>query len=367
MDLSRQARLDRLYLERALELAARGLGNTSPNPVVGAVLVRDGVVIGEGYHHRAGAPHAEVEALRAAGNACGATLYVSLEPCNHVGKTPPCSDAVIDARISRVVVGSYDPDPRTAKGGVAAMRRAGIDVAVIDSTASLRLNEPFTNVVTFVSRPYLALKMAASADGYVAERPNQQQWLTGEGTRRAVRERRIAHDAVMVGAGTVRVDNPQLTVRPPHLRLRPYRRIVVCEAGALDIERQIFQTVENYERTMVVAPGGARGSFSALQDVADVVFVGDEADLDLNAAMRAIRERGIQSVLCEGGPTLAARLLKCALVDRVFWFLAPVLLEGDEAVAALNPREGSGLPDMEFDSIERLGDDVMLSGMIRRV
>ncbi len=329
--------------------------------------MREGIVIGEGYHHRAGAAHAETEALRAAGDARGATLYVSLEPCNHMGRTPPCSRAVIDASVSRVVIGSYDPDSRTAKGGVAAMRNAGIDVAVLDSPESMRLNEPFTKAATVAGRPYLTLKMAVSADGYVAARPHQQQWLTGEGTREAVRELRIAHDAVMVGAGTVRIDDPQLTVRPPHLRLHPYRRIVVCESGTLDSERRIFQPVENYERTMVVAPGGARKAFTALHDVADIVFVGDEAQLDLDAAMRAIRERGIQSVLCEGGPTLAARLLKCALVDRVYWFVAPILLEGDEAVPALNPREGSGLPDMEFDSIERFGEDVMLSGIVRRV
>ena len=224
--------LDRLYLDRAYELAARGIGSTSPNPPVGAVVVRDGKILGEGYHHVAGAPHAEANALAQAGDALGATLYVSLEPCNHVGRTPACAQTVVDAGIRRAVIGTFDPNPRTNRGGVARLREAGIEVEIAGDTRALQLVEPFARAVRD-KRAYLTLKMAMSVDGAITSKPGVQEWITGEPERLYVRDLRIAHDAVMVGAGTVRVDDPQLTVRPPHDRLRPYVRVVVCETDSV--------------------------------------------------------------------------------------------------------------------------------------
>ncbi|MDQ6929172.1 MAG: bifunctional diaminohydroxyphosphoribosylaminopyrimidine deaminase/5-amino-6-(5-phosphoribosylamino)uracil reductase RibD [Candidatus Eremiobacteraeota bacterium] len=360
---------DRLYLERADELAARGAGNTSPNPPVGAVVVREGEIAGEGYHHKAGDAHAEVEALRAAGSgAGGATMYVSLEPCNHFGKTPPCSRAVIAAGIRRVVVGSLDPNPKTGGAGIAALQAAGIDVTVATGQPS-RLLESFNRSILHAERPYIALKMAASLDGLIASESGIQHWLTGPQARQFVRDLRTSHDAVMVGAGTVRVDDPQLTVRPPRTRLRPYVRVVVCETDAIVPESNVLKPAAGYDRTILLAPAGARERFDIVRNSADVVYVGDNTtrELDLAAAMRALRERGINSVLCEGGPTIAGRLLSSGLIDRMYWLLAPAVLGGPGGVKALNLPEGSRLPSIAFDTVERLGEDLLLSGTVKRV
>jgi diaminohydroxyphosphoribosylaminopyrimidine deaminase / 5-amino-6-(5-phosphoribosylamino)uracil reductase len=352
--------LDRLYLARACELAARGIGNTAPNPPVGAVLVRDGTTLGEGFHHRRGAAHAEVEALRAAGgDAAGATLYVTLEPCDHAGLTPPCAPAVVSAGVTRVVVGALDPNPRTAQRGVARLRAAGIVVDVVDDPEALRLIEPFA-VAVRAGRPFVTLKMAASLDGFVAPRRGAH-WLTGDAARTFVRELRAAHDMVLVGAGTVLADDPQLTVRPPHARAVAYRRGVVCDGRPLPPERRVFAEEEGYAPTVVLA-AGPRALFGQLERVAEVAYIGaeDAPAVDLLGGLRALRERGVSSVLCEGGPRLAARLLAAGVVDRLEWLSAPRVLSGPDAVPALGP--GAALDvGWTIDAVERLGDDVRLS------
>jgi diaminohydroxyphosphoribosylaminopyrimidine deaminase/5-amino-6-(5-phosphoribosylamino)uracil reductase len=361
--------LDRLFFERAFELAARGTGSVVPNPAVGAVVVRDGHILGEGYHHRAGEAHAEANALAQAGDARGATVYVTLEPCNHVGRTPACSQTLIDAGVARVVVGTLDPNPRTNGGGIAALRAAGIAVDVLDDPRARRLIEPFARAVRS-DRSYLALKMAMSLDGCITSRPGVQEWITCEEERLYVRDLRVAHDAVMVGAGTVRVDDPQLTVRPPSHRLRAFTRIIACETEAVPPASRVFGDVADYARTLVLAPAGARAKFAALEDVAELVFVGGpEANtLDLAAALRATRERGVQSILCEGGPTLGARLIAAGLVDRFYWAIAPRLLASPQAVPVLAGADLASLPlRLCFDTLERIGEDVMLSGTFAHV
>ncbi len=338
---------DRVYLERACELARRAAGSTAPNPAVGALVVRDGNIVSEGYHHRAGEAHAEVNALRAAGErARGATLYVTLEPCSHHGRTPPCSHAVAAAGIVRVVAGTRDPNPATDGAGIRYLRDRGIVVEVAEDPDAVRIVEPFARAVR-AQRPYLALKMAMSLDGYVASKPGTQEWLTGAQARELARELRIAHDAVVVGAGTVRVDDPRLTVRPPHRRAREYVRIVACETDAVNPESAVFASEDGYAKTIVLAPAGARTRFSPLHTVADVVFVGadDETQLDLPAALRAVRERGITSVVCEGGPTMAANLLAADLVDRFYWLIAPRLLHAPGAVPVLGAGPMRRMPD----------------------
>jgi diaminohydroxyphosphoribosylaminopyrimidine deaminase/5-amino-6-(5-phosphoribosylamino)uracil reductase len=342
-----------------------------PNPSVGCVLVRDGVTLGEGWHHLRGEPHAEVEALRdarARGNDVrAATAYVSLEPCNHHGRTPPCSDALIAAGVARVVIGVLDPNPKTSQGGVRALRAAGIAVDVIGDEAARALIERFRWTVTR-DTPYVTLKMAASLDGYVASQAGAQQWLTGPLARERVRDLRVEHDAVMVGAGTVRVDDPLLTVRPHATRRKPYARVVVCETDAIPTTSRVLAAPDEvppgaYRPTIVLAPRGARAKFAALEPLADVAYVGseDDAQLDLAAALRALRERDIATVLCEGGPTLAGRLLAAGLVQRLVWLLAPTLLRAETAVPAL---AGADLPSANgwrFDRIERVGDDMLIS------
>ena len=333
--------LDRLFLARAYELAARGRGNTSPNPIVGAVFVRDNAVIGEGYHHKAGQAHAEIEALRAAGDVTGATLYVSLEPCAHDGRTGSCARALAPLGLARVVIGTLDPNPLTHGNGATMLHEAGIDVEIADDPEARRLIEPFA-VAIERKRPYVALKMAISLDGFAAAAPGERTRLTGEAWNDYVRELRAAHDAVMVGAGTIRVDDPLLTVRPPRRRLHPYVRVVVGGSQPLPPQSRVLAPVAGYDPTIVLPPG------------ADGV--------DLDAALHELYERGIRSILCEGGPALATALIERHLVDRFYWAIAPVLV-GPQGVPALAP--GSTAThgrELRFDTIERFGDDVMLSG-----
>jgi diaminohydroxyphosphoribosylaminopyrimidine deaminase/5-amino-6-(5-phosphoribosylamino)uracil reductase len=358
--------VDRLFLERANELARRGAGSTSPNPAVGAVAVRDGRIVGEGYHHRAGEPHAEVHALRMAGDlARGATLYVSLEPCNHFGRTPPCAHAVQQAGIARVVVGAEDPNPKTARGGIAFLIEHGIEVEVAHDPGSRAIIEPFARAIRS-ERPYVSLKMAMSLDGFIASTRGVQHWLTGAQAREFVRELRIAHDAVGVGAGTVRVDNPRLTVRPEHHRLVPYRRVVLCETDPVSPQSLIFVPRDGYARTIVLAPAGAGERFAQLESVAEVRYVGagNALQLDLPSALRELRAAGITSLLCEGGPTLAARLFESHLVDRFYGLVAPALLRAPGAVPVLATGSLPEVPGLRFDRVERVGADLLVAGIV---
>lgn len=363
-------RFDQLFLERAYELAARGLGNTAPNPPVGAVTVRDGRVVGEGYHHRAGARHAEANALAQAGDAArGATLYVSLEPCAVAGRVPACAPMLAEAGIARVVCGTGDPNPRNDGSGIAYLRAQGIAVDVANDRRARELIAIFAGSIV-AERPFVALKLAMSLDGTIASRSGVQEWLTSDATRAYVRELRIACDAVMVGAGTVRVDDPRLTVRPPYHRVRPFRRVVVCETEAIAISSRVFERVEDYAPTVVLAPAGLRDAFEKLSEVATVLFVGSQDDrrLDVVAAMQALRANDIFSVVCEGGPTLGARLIAAGVVDRFYWAIAPLLLSGPQAVPVLAGVDFATLrPRLRFEDPRRIGDDVVISGSFCRV
>jgi diaminohydroxyphosphoribosylaminopyrimidine deaminase / 5-amino-6-(5-phosphoribosylamino)uracil reductase len=348
-------------------LAERGRGSTSPNPAVGAVLASGSTTLGEGFHHMRGMPHAEVEALRDAAargaDVRGSTLYVTLEPCNHSGSTGPCALAVVNAGIARVVIGTRDPNPPAA-GGAEFLRGFSVPVVLADDAWCRALVEEFVAAIG-TSRPFLRLKLASSLDGYVAPREGERFWLTGEAAREFVRELRSTHDAVLVGAGTVRVDDPQLTVRPAHARRKPYVRVVACEHAAVPLDGAIFAPVDGYAPTIVLAPAGLRAEFGSLEKIADVAYVGadDATALDLTLAMETLRARGIASVLCEGGPTLAARLVAADLVDRFDWLLAPALLHRPGALPVFGDAVGPAA--LRFDHVELLGPDVLVSA--RRV
>jgi len=354
---------DLSFVRRAVALGRLGLGDVSPNPPVGAVIVRDGEVVGEGWHRGAGLPHAEVEALRAAGDrARGATAYVSLEPCNHVGRTGPCALALAEAGVRRVVYGTRDPNEKAA-GGAETLRRRGIEAIDAQLEEAHRLIEAFV-VAVMTDRPYVALKMAAAVTGAIAARGGEQRWLTGGEARALVRELRIEHDAVMVGAGTIRVDDPQLTVRPPHPRRVPYRRVVVCERAPIPTDRRILVREEGSE-TIVVAPRSRASAFAELEALATVAYAADDGgELDLHAALRELKSLGIYSVLCEGGPTLAAGLLARGLVDRLHWLIAPAVIAGPEAVPSIAGSQALDLIGWHFDEVQRLGDDVYLTGTL---
>jgi diaminohydroxyphosphoribosylaminopyrimidine deaminase/5-amino-6-(5-phosphoribosylamino)uracil reductase len=349
--------LDATYLARAVELAARALGDTAPNPPVGAVIVRDGRTLGEGWHHRKGAPHAEAEALRVARESGedvrGATMYVTLEPHDHESTMPRCSVAVIEAGIARVVVGALDPNLRTHGHGVERMRGAGVAVDVVDDPASHALIEPFAHTIGS-ELPFVTLKMALSLDGYIS--PNGGTYrVTGEAARERVYDLRAAHDAVMVGAGTVRADDPLLTLRPHRTRVKPYFRVVVTGATPLASSHRVLAEPSDappgaYRPTIVLAPEpGAR-------------------EVDLRAALIALRAGGIETVLCEGGPTLAGKLLAARLVERIVWFVAPVFLHTPEAVPVL---AGTDLSEFRngwaFEEVERVGNDLMITARLPHV
>ena len=313
------------HLARALELAERGRGGTAPNPVVGAVLVRDGLVVGEGWHERVGGPHAEVVALDAAGDdARGATLYVSLEPCAHHGRTPPCADALIAAGVSRVVAAVGDPNPKTNGLGFERLRAAGVEVDLAGGELEWQArvqNEGF-RVWAAERRPFVVYKAAVSLDGRVTV-PGSR-WVSGEESRRRVHELRAAVDAVAVGMGTVRADDPQLTAR---------------DVGA---ERQ--------PRRLAFGRG-------PLPDGSELELVSGP----LEAELGRLADEGVQSLLLEGGPTLATSFLTAGLVDKLMLFVAPT-------ISGSGPRWLGGLEqplELTHQTAERSGDDVLLTGYLR--
>jgi diaminohydroxyphosphoribosylaminopyrimidine deaminase / 5-amino-6-(5-phosphoribosylamino)uracil reductase len=308
------------FLERALELAERGRGTTHPNPVVGAVLVRDGRIVGEGSHEHAGGPHAEVVALDAAGtDARGSTLYVTMEPCTHRGRTPPCVDTLIEAGVAKVVAGSLDPHPGHG-GGIDRLREAGIEVEVVDSFEARAQNEAWRTWAA-QGRPFVTYKVAMTLDGRLTA-PGSR-WVSGEQSRRFVHELRAASDAVAVGMGTVRADNPRLDARDVEA-LRQPRRIAFGK-GPL--------------------PQGS--------------------DLELRSGplgeeLRALAQEGVQSLLLEGGPTLAASFFADDLVDKLLVFVAPRLAgSGPVALAGLETPVDARLRD-----VRRSGEDVLLTAYV---
>ena len=317
---------ERELMAQALALAALGEGATRPNPMVGALVVRDGAVAGAGYHRAAGEPHAEAVALAAAGPAArGATLVVNLEPCAHHGRTPPCVDAIRAAGIRRVVVGTGDPNPLVDGRGIGALQAAGIEVEVgVLEPACRRLNAPFLSWHER-GRPFVTLKAAMSWDGQIAAAEGSSTWVTGEPARRHAHRMRLAHDAVLVGAGTIRRDDPRLTVRLPGLETS--RQVaVLAEHLGIDAGAKIFASAGPRPR-VYAAEGASREAEAALSGVAQVVRVpAEETGLDLSAVLADLAGIGVQSVLVEGGGRTHAAFLAAGLADEVALFVAPRLL-----------------------------------------
>ncbi len=349
-------------MREALRLAELGVGRTSPNPAVGAVVVRGGRRIGRGYHRRAGGAHAEVFALRQAGErARGATLYVTLEPCCHFGRTPPCVDAVLASGVSRVVVGSLDPNPRVRGRGVARLRRAGlrVDVGVLEEPCRA-LNEDFAKYVTR-GLPFVVLKLAATLDGRIAARGGDSRWVTGSTARRRVHQLRNRLDAVVVGSETVRVDDPELTCR---LRGGRHPLRVILD-GRLRSPVSAWVFTRDPERTLLytLADDGAKAERLRRRGVTVRRGGGARAG-SLRRVLRDLARDGIKSVLIEGGGVLAAHALRAGLVDRLAVFLAPKILGGDgrPMVAPMQLRRmADALPIADL-RLERLGADLFVQG-----
>jgi diaminohydroxyphosphoribosylaminopyrimidine deaminase/5-amino-6-(5-phosphoribosylamino)uracil reductase len=350
------ARDDASYMRRALELARLGWGQTAPNPMVGAVVVRDGAIVGEGYHTRFGAAHAEVEALSAAGErAQGATVYVTLEPCAHFGKTPPCADALIAARVARVVVAARDPN-REAAGGIERLRDAGIAVTLgVVESETRELNAPFFHSFT-EKRPWITLKLALSLDGAVADAAGHSRWITGAESRRVVHEMRAGSDAIGVGIGTVLTDNPSLTVRDvPSPRVAP-RRVVFDRGARLPVGSVLARTARDIP-TIVIAESPPAARATALTALG--VRVIDATSL--RVALDALGDAGIRSLLVEGGARLAGALIGAGMVDRLVIFQGTAMLGAGAlgAFAFVSPTEVERAP--RWRALERceIGADTM--------
>jgi len=359
------------YMQRALAVAEGGIGFVSPNPVVGCVIVKDGRIVGEGYHERYGGPHAEANALRIAGSeARGATLYVTLEPCCHTGKTPPCVDAVLQAGVGRVVMAVRDPNPKVAGGGLARLRAAGIDVTLgICEAEARRLNEAFLHYIQ-TQRPFVTLKCAVTLDGKIATRTGASRWITGEAAREQVHRMRHAADALLVGSGTALQDDPLLTTRLPNGGGVNPLRIVVDSMLRLSLSSQLA-TVRPDCRTLVATSERApvEKQRQLEKQGVEILRLSSYADgrVDIEALLAVLGTRGVADLLVEGGATLNATLLQRRLVDKVVVFIAPKIIGGDgiHVVAAFGVDTMADALQLYGMTSQSVGEDVMLEAYLK--
>jgi diaminohydroxyphosphoribosylaminopyrimidine deaminase/5-amino-6-(5-phosphoribosylamino)uracil reductase len=359
---------DAQHLRRAIELAGTARGMTSPNPLVGAVIVKRGRVIGEGFHSAAGRPHAEREALAACSeDPAGATMYVSLEPCAHEGRTPPCTDAIVEAGIARVVVASDDPTEKASGRGLGILRDEGVQVEVLNgevSEAARLINQPFRKHAR-TGRPLVVMKCAMTLDGKVATSTGDSQWISGEDSRARAHRWRADLDAVVVGIGTALADDPLLTARVEAVARQPSRVVFDSEAR-LPLDSKLVQSIGEAPLVVICGRAAPRRATEALEAAgAEVIVVsGENEGARVAAALDELGSRGIQSVLLEGGPHLTGAFLDAGEIDAVHAFVAPILAGGRNAKP---PVEGEGIERIAAGrralstEVERIGDDVLIS------
>jgi diaminohydroxyphosphoribosylaminopyrimidine deaminase/5-amino-6-(5-phosphoribosylamino)uracil reductase len=358
------------HMRRALALAQKARHQTSPNPMVGAVLVRDGEVVGEGYHKRAGGPHAEVAALKRAGaSARGATMFVTLEPCAHRGRTGPCTEALLAAGVSKVVAALRDPDPRVSGQGLAQLGAAGVEVVVGDGAVEAEAINQRWLKARRQGRPLVALKYAATMDGKIASTNGDSRWVTGERARRQTHLLRQAYEAIAVGAGTVIADDPELTARSAagrRLRRQPLRIVVDGKLRVSPTARVLNSALPG--RALIATTDGAAGlrgkEFEAF-GIEVRAFPGSDR-IEIGALLEFLAAEGVNSLLVEGGGDLAWGFLASGAVDRAYAFFAPKLLGGGKAPS---PVDGPGLPSlgeaaqMRFVNTRALGDDLLIEAV----
>ncbi|MCP4682730.1 MAG: bifunctional diaminohydroxyphosphoribosylaminopyrimidine deaminase/5-amino-6-(5-phosphoribosylamino)uracil reductase RibD [Desulfobacterales bacterium] len=358
---------DNRFMKEALRQARKGLGRTSPNPAVGAVIVRDSEIISSGYHHRAGLPHAEVEALnKLGGKAENSTLYVTLEPCNHHGRTPPCTEAIAKSGLKRVVVGMDDPNPDVAGGGYKFLEGHGISTTrgVLEKECR-RLNEAFLKFVT-LRRPFVILKSALTIDGWTATRTGHSKWITSEKSRRFVHGLRDRVDAVMVGVGTVLADDPLLTVRLKHGRKKDPLRIILDTHLKTPVNARILNHDSAAGTLIVVGPDVATKDLKRFQKKGSTLVCPVKSNrIDLNALMDIMGEMTITSLLVEGGATITGSLLQEKLIDKFYIFRAPKIFGGNNGIPMAkgkgpeNMDQCLGLKDTQ---IKRFEEDMLTIG-----
>lgn len=354
--------LDHAYMAQALRLAEKGLDTTSPNPRVGCVIVRDGQVVGTGWHERAGKPHAEVNALRAAGAAArGATVYLTLEPCSHHGRTPPCAEALVEAGVAKVIVAMQDPNPLVAGKGYALLKEAGIEVqAGLMEAEATALNIGFVSRMTR-NRPWVRMKIAASLDGKTALNNGTSQWITGEAARRDGHRMRARSCAILTGIGTVLADNPELSVRHVETSRQPLR-VVVDSRLDIPLDARLLRGAGE----LVFTANSSEGKIMGLHDVGARAIVVPDSDsgnrVDLTGMMRMLADFEINEVMVEAGRTLNGALIAAGLVDELVIYLAPYLI-GDEAQGMLKLTELTELSKkrkLEIRDIRMMGPDIRL-------
>jgi len=362
---------DIYFMKLALELAARGQGTTSPNPMVGAVIVKDGKIIGRGYHRAAGSAHAEVNAIDDAGDtARGATLYVTLEPCNHTGRTPPCTEKILSAGISRVVVAMEDPNPDVRGGGSRYLSKKGIDVTtgVCESNARL-LNENFIKYIT-TGRPFVTLKWAATLDGRIATRTGDSRWVTGAESRAFVHRLRHASDAILVGINTVRQDDPSLTARLETIDGKDPTRIILDTKLSIAANAKMLTQDSDADTLIITGNNISETKKKTIESLGARIIRTQlkKGQIDIEALIDCLGKMNITSLLIEGGGKIIASALAAGIVDKVNLFYAPKILGGDDGVPVCR---GKG-PDKMNSSIRvkdvrlhRFGEDIMLEGYLR--
>lgn len=362
------ADIDKIYMRRALDLAALALGRTSPNPVVGAVIVKDGQIVGEGYHQKAGTPHAEVHALRQAGDrAAGATVYVSLEPCSHFGRTPPCADALIAAGVKKVVIACLDPNPQVAGQGMQKLMDAGVETELgIMQVEACQLNEAFFKYIQF-ARPFVAIKTAMTLDGKIASKTGDSRWITSPDARTYVHQLRNTYDAILVGIGTVLHDDPMLNTRLDSDDYRDPIRVIIDSQLDLPMDSQIVRS-SHEQRSIVFCSSGADGQKQANleKNGCEIIRLDSKAlFLPMEKVLEYLGRMGICSLLVEGGGQINASLLEGHLVDKLYFFIAPKIIGGSDAPS---PVGGQGLDLMqkawELRSIDvkRFIRDILITG-----
>jgi diaminohydroxyphosphoribosylaminopyrimidine deaminase/5-amino-6-(5-phosphoribosylamino)uracil reductase len=368
-----QLQTDQTHLARAIELAEGGRGRVSPNPMVGALVVKDGEVIGEGFHADYGGLHAEREALAACAgkDTRGATMYVSLEPCCHTGQTPPCTDAILEAGIARVVVASDDPTEKASGRGLGILRDEGVEVTIAEGELAARarlLNQPFRKHAR-TGFPWVLFKSAMTLDGKVATRTGDSKWISGDDSRRLSHHWRAECDAVACGIGTALADDPQLTARLEHVHRQP-RRIVFDSEARLPLDSALIRDSQTLPLTVVVSRAAPRLATDALEAAGAEIIVatGENEPARVRNALAQLGAAGITSILLEGGPHLAGAFLDAGLLDDLRLFIAPVVVGGS---TARDPLEGAGVERIAEAAraltldCERVADDVLIRARLR--
>lgn len=362
--------MDKRYMKTALTLAARARGRTSPNPMVGAVVVKEGKIIGRGYHLKAGTPHAEIHALNEAGQeAKGATLYVTLEPCCHHGRTGPCTEAVINASVARVVTAMADPNPLVSGKGIKRLREAGIEVTLgVMEKEAMELNEVFIKYIT-TGRPFVVAKAAMSLDGKIATRSGKSKWITGPAARAYGHQLRDRYDAILVGIGTVLADDPSLTTRLPGGGGRDPVRVILDSRARISPQATVLTQQSDAPTIIAVTAAAPPERLKALRQTGAVVLVVNEGPrVDLTELMKILGSKGITSVLIEGGAGVHSSAIGAGLVDKAAWFIAPKIIGGTTApgpVGGTGADDPSGAAALERIRVKRLEPDILLEGYFK--